>query len=88
MLIDNEINNDNMMIIIGNNIYTLYMYTHIADHRNVPCLCNDRFGMTCIPLGSEKHCHLLAYHLRDRFGRVHRLAVRIIPFQHQRYVRQ
>lgn len=58
------------------------MDTHIADHWNVPCLCDDRLGMTRIPLGSEKHCHLVAYHLRDGFRCVHRLAVRVIPFQH------
>lgn len=62
--------------------------THIANHRNVPCLRDNRLGVTRVALGSDKYGRFFAYHLRDRLGGVHGLALRVIPFQIQRYVRQ
>lgn len=63
-------------------------YTHIADHRNVPRLSDDRFGMARVAFRAENHGHFVANHLSDRLGRVHRVALRVVPFQRQRHVGQ
>lgn len=63
-------------------------YTHIADHRNVPRLSDDRFGMARVAFRTENHGHFVANHLSDRLGRVHRVALRVVPFQRQRHVGQ
>lgn len=63
-------------------------FTHIADHRNVPRLSDDRFGVARIAFRAENHGHFVAYHLSDRLGRVHRLALRVVPFQCQRNIGQ
>lgn len=56
------------------------IYTHVAYHWNVPCLRDDCFSMAGSAFRAEKYSHLVAYHLRDGFGRMYRFALRVVPF--------